>query len=140
MGVIISREEAVSGAVGCGAVVRRMLPLVKDLPAKLWLKFRRKTKFISFPSLQSFLTCMGRFPFSKKKSKVEEEEDVLVTHWVFHLCSPASFPFHVSSCLVLTWLVVMIIGYTSLWINASPQQTETKALSLNCSVVDRVPA
>ena len=78
---------------------------------------------------------MGRFPFSKRKSKVEEG-DVLVTNWVFHLCSPASLPFHVSSCLVLTWLVVMIIGYTSLWINASPQQTETKALSLNCSVED----
>ena len=63
---------------------------------------------------------MGRFPFTKEAGA-----------WVYHVCSPASLPFHISSSLVLLWLGVMLTGYTTLWINSSPQQTS--ALSLNCS-------
>ena len=96
------------------------------MPPKIWSKFRRTSKSISFPSIQSFLACMGRFPFSRAK-KEEEEEGV----WVYHMCSLASLPFHVSSGLVLIWLGVMLTGYTTLWIKASPQKTN--ALSLNCS-------
>ena len=100
-------------------------PALRKRSQKIWSKFGSKAKSISFPSLQSFLTCMGRFPFSKGK---KEKEDM----WEYHMCSPASLPFHITSCLVLIWLGVMLTGYTKLWINASPQQ-QTDTLSLNCS-------
>ena len=89
----------------------------------------RKIRTISLPFLQSFLTCLGRFPFTKEKVKVEMEKRV----WVFDIHSITSFPFHIVSSLVFVWLMVMITGYITLWIKSSPQQPSTDVLSLNCS-------
>ena len=96
---------------------------------KILSRMARKIRTISLPFLQSFLTCLGRFPFTKEKVKVEMEKRV----WVFDIHSITSFPFHIVSSLVFLWLVVMLIGYITLWMNSSPQQPSTDILSLNCS-------
>ena len=91
----------------------------------------KKVRTLSLPFLQSFLNCMGRFPFTKEKKKVKEE--VEESMWVFNICSIASFPFHIVSSLVFLWLVVMLMGYITLWVNSSPQQPRRDVLSVNCS-------